>query len=73
MSPETLALVGEALYGPNWQNKLARALEINDRTVRRWASGENEIADWLHPRLIELVEDHLDGLEKALGALKSTR
>lgn len=36
----TLAKVGEDLFGPEWQTPLARALGKNNRTVRRWASGE---------------------------------
>lgn len=36
---ETLAAVGEALFGPSWQTPLSLALEVSDRTVRRWAGG----------------------------------
>lgn len=35
----TLALLreaGEALFGPRWQSEMARALDISNRTVRRW-------------------------------------
>jgi hypothetical protein len=30
---------GEAIYGPNWQSPLARALDINLRTIQRWYAG----------------------------------
>ena len=30
---------GEALFGPRWQSEMARALDISDRTVRRWDEG----------------------------------
>ncbi len=32
------------LYGAHrWQTALARELQVNDRTVRRWAAGASEI------------------------------
>lgn len=40
---DTLREVGEALYGPLWQTPLSEALEVSDRTVRRWAAGDSEI------------------------------
>lgn len=43
MTPAELALVGAALYGPRWQTEMARALEVADRTVRRWAAGASPI------------------------------
>jgi hypothetical protein len=36
-----LRRVGEALYGERWQSALSRDLGVNDRTMRRWASGED--------------------------------
>jgi transcriptional regulator with XRE-family HTH domain len=36
-----LSEAGRALYGTQWQSDLARALDVNPRTVRRWASGED--------------------------------
>jgi predicted transcriptional regulator len=30
-----LATAGEALHGPEWANKLARDLGLNERTIRR--------------------------------------
>lgn len=32
--------IGEALYGSRWQTDMAEALEVSDRTVRRWAAGD---------------------------------
>lgn len=34
---------GEALYGPRWYTDLARALDVSERTVRRWDAGTFEI------------------------------
>ena len=43
MKSAELRLIGESLYGPRWQSKLARALPVNPRTVRRWLAGEVKI------------------------------
>jgi hypothetical protein len=42
---ERLAAVGEALYGPLWQTSLSVALEVSDRTVRRWAAGDVSVPE----------------------------
>ena len=59
---ELLNATASALYGAHWQNALARALDINERTVRRWASGEapvplgvwNDISEIIAERVTEL-------------------
>ncbi len=33
--------IGKALHGQQWQTALARDLDVADRTVRRWLSGES--------------------------------
>ena len=44
MTPAELARLGRALYGPGWQSPMARAVGVNPRTVRRWASGDCPIS-----------------------------
>ena len=39
MTAEELRRCGEALYGPRFQRELARALGVNERTIRRWVAG----------------------------------
>lgn len=34
-SSDLVAEAGAALYGPEWTGQLARALDLNERTVRR--------------------------------------
>lgn len=44
MTPaDMLALVGRALYGPHWRLQLARGLEVDDDTIRRWMSGRTRL------------------------------
>jgi hypothetical protein len=49
----TIAEIGEDLYGSCWQRELAKALGVNERTVRRWAAGGGV------PRDMELVLSQL--------------
>ena len=43
MTPaDQFCAAGEALYGPEWRRKLGDALNVNERQIRRWASGEYE-------------------------------
>ena len=41
-STDQFRIVGEALFGPAWQRELGRRLNVNERQIRRWASGEYE-------------------------------
>ncbi len=45
---------GEALFGERWQSELSRALDVNDRTIRRWDSGEWEVPATLWKDLREV-------------------
>jgi plasmid maintenance system antidote protein VapI len=60
VTPGELREIGEKLFGPKWQSKLARAMPVNTRTVRRWLSGERKI----HPAIAERVRS-LRGPDKA--------
>lgn len=44
MTPAELRALGLAIYGPEWQAPLARALGVNPRTVRKLAAGELAIS-----------------------------
>jgi hypothetical protein len=45
MTPTTLRLVGQTLYGPSWRAALAEALQVSPRTIRRWSTGEFPIPE----------------------------
>ena len=38
-----LRQVGEVLFGASWQTSLSEQISVSDRSMRRWASGEDEI------------------------------
>ncbi len=50
MNPEELKETCLEQFGAGWQSKLARFLEVNPRTVRRWAAGE-----WPVPTKVALL------------------
>lgn len=62
MTPAILRQAGEALYGPHWQTALARALQVNDRTMRRWIAGDSPLPDGLNEELAALCRHHGRGL-----------
>jgi hypothetical protein len=51
-----------ALYGPEWQSPLARALGVNARSIRFWASGSRPIPEEIAAKIRNLmgVADPLD-------------
>lgn len=66
MTRDDLASAGECIYGARWQTALARALGVNDRTVRRWLSGEQVV-----PGPVAVAIDGL--LRSRRPAMKETR
>jgi hypothetical protein len=43
MSKELLRQIGELVFGAEWQAPLARDLDVAERTMRRWASGSDNV------------------------------
>lgn len=69
MSNKLLRDAGEALYGPRWQTDLAHDLGVSDRTVRRWASGVDDVPRGVYVDLLRLTQERaqvLDGLAEPL-------
>lgn len=60
MTRQSLAAAASLLYGSHWQRPLSRALNINDRLVRRWASGEREIPSWADSAMQRLLDERRD-------------
>lgn len=61
---DTIIRYGEALYGKNFQCALARALGINDRTMRRWMAGDTSPPESVHDDLKVLVRERIALLRK---------
>ena len=39
LTPARLQQWGEAIFGENWKAPLAREIEVNERTIKRWMAG----------------------------------
>ena len=52
---ELIRLVGTKLWGSRWQTDMAETLGVNDRTVRRWASGAQVPHPGIWAELIEII------------------
>lgn len=66
---DLLRQAGRALYGPAWQSALAERLDVNLRTVQRWASGQNAVAPGIWAEVLALLEaraDELDGVSRII-------
>lgn len=55
MTPAKLRAIGEQVYGHGWQTRLSEYLNVNDRTVRRWAAGGYPIPTGVAQLVSELV------------------
>ena len=76
---ELLSEAGALLYGDQWQRALARGLgplhpdgereSIDDRSVRRWVSGERPIPAWVFPALREIAQARAGQMRVLIGLL----
>ncbi len=65
-----LAECGEALYGRRWQTELARALDVSDRTMRRWAAGTHDVPPGLYIDLLRLTQERAAELDALAARLR---
>ena len=65
-----LRAAGEALYGPRWQSELARALDVSDRTMRRWAAGSDAMPPGVVLDLLPLCDTRIAALEEIKRAIR---
>lgn len=65
-----LSECGEALYGPHWKTELAGALDISERTVRRWYAGTQEIPQGAYADLLRLTQERAGLLDSLAGRLR---
>ncbi len=65
--PETIADIGRAIYGPIWQGALAKALKVQEQTVRRWTN-DGAPAEIAVPMRLLLAEREAD-VQRVLGVI----
>ena len=64
MTPDTLAAVGQALFGSHWQEPMADALLVSSRTVRYWIAGREQIPIGIWGELRDLIADYQTDLSE---------
>ena len=63
---ELIRTVGPGLWGQRWQSPLSYALNIDTRSVRRWASGETEPRADTWAKLAALMRERIAELDRLL-------
>lgn len=63
----TIIQYGEALYGPRFQRELAEALNVNERTMRRWVAGDTSPPESVLDDLKVLVRERIALLRGLAG------
>ena len=69
MTPDLLREAGEALYGALWQSAIARDLNVNDRTVRRWIANDSPLPTGLTAEVRQLLRQRGTALTAVLRKL----
>lgn len=65
--------IGLSLFGQRWQSDMARCLGVNDRTVRRWVSGEIAPSEDVFKKLESLCRKRSDVAYHAMELAKAFR
>jgi hypothetical protein len=58
--------IGRALFGSHWQSDLARTLDVNPRTVRRWGAGQEEPPSGVWRELEDIAVERSAELERLI-------
>lgn len=61
-----LEAIGQALFGPQWQSNLARALCVGDRSIRRYLAGTRSMPEWLPDELHAIAEERRAAITAAM-------
>lgn len=68
--PIDMKIAGEALYGHEWQSKLAHALNVDPRRVRQWMAGERKPQPGVMQDIIALLEANRTEVAAALRMMR---
>lgn len=70
MTLDLLTKAGEALYGPRWQSELARDLDVDDRTMRRWVAGDSPVPSGVAVDLLRLLTERASDIDDLIPKIK---
>lgn len=68
--PADMETAGKALYGREWQSKLAHALGVDPRRVRQWIAGERQPQLGVMQDIVALLEANQVEIEVVIRLLK---
>ena len=68
--PADMEAAGKALFGHEWQSKLAHALHVDPRRVRQWMAGERRPQPGVMQDIISLLEANKAEVSAAVRLLK---
>lgn len=66
MVSDRLRQFGMMLFGARWQSELAKALQVSDRTVRRWFAGTAPIPEGVEVELKVLLVKRCAAIQEVL-------
>jgi len=69
MTLDQLERLCVAIYGGEWQSALARDLDKNDRTIRRWVQGKS-VPDGIEDELRRIVAARIAAHQQRIKHLK---
>ncbi len=69
-NPNLLRACGEALFGSRWQTDLSEALDVDDRTIRRWLAGDSPIPMGLNIDLLRLLTERGADIDELIEKCK---
>lgn len=58
--------IGAALWGDTWQTQMARALEIDGSTVRRWVARKTDPRPGVFVDLMRIMQDRAEALDNLM-------
>ncbi|MBV5324401.1 MAG: hypothetical protein J0626_03560 [Rhodospirillaceae bacterium] len=71
MDENMIVTVGQALWGSRWQTDMAKALGVNDRTVRSWEQGRCHPRPGIYVDLMRMCLERAQDLDALAEKLKS--
>lgn len=69
--PATVAAIGRAIFGAHWQSPFAKALKVQDQTMRRWTNDGCPLS--LVGAMRTLLQDRAGEIGVALTSLAEFR
>jgi len=64
---DTLREAGRLLYGDRWMTQMAKALEVNERTVQRWDAENFNTPATVEPVLATLLRERMSEIKRFLA------